>query len=142
MIKLRAKSSKYMPVYQTAASAGCDVKAKKTVIIMPQQTVVIPTGLYIDSWSAMGRNVLPELQMRLRSSLVIKHGLCIPNGVGTIDADYPGEIGIIVHNLSNKKVQVDKEDRVGQLVLTYVYRITDVEVADKIRAGGYGSTGK
>lgn len=130
-----------MPEYQTEGSAGADVKAKKSLVILPHQTVVIPTGLYIASWMPLGHKI-PELQMRLRSSLALKYGLCIPNGVGTIDADYPGEIGIIVHNLGTKPYKVEKEDRVGQLVLNYVNRITDIPIKSDERSGGYGSTGK
>ena len=140
MIKLRSNVKKYMPVYQTLGSAGCDVMAKKDMTILPHQTVIIPVGLYIDSWTAVGFNTIPELQMRLRSSLAIKHNLCIPNGVGTIDADYPGEIGIIVHNLGTKPYAVEKGQRIGQLVLNYVKRITNVEVLEEERTGGYGST--
>lgn len=142
MIKLRSNVKKYLPVYQTAASAGCDVKAKKSITILPHQTVIVPTGLYIDSWLPLGFNQIPELQMRLRSSLAIKHNLCIPNGVGTIDADYPGEIGIIIHNLGPKLYQIQKEDRVGQLVLNYVRRVEGATILDDEREGGYGSTGK
>lgn len=140
MIKLRSNVKKYMPVYQTRGSAGCDVKAKKSVTILPHQTVIVPTGLYIDSWMHLGFSQIPELQMRLRSSLAIKHNLCIPNGVGTIDADYPGEIGIIIHNLGPKPYKIQKEDRIGQLVLNYIRRIDGVEVLCRDRKGGYGST--
>lgn len=141
MIKLRANVSKYLPEYQTEGSAGCDVKAKKSMIILPHQTVIVPTGLYIESWMNIGQRI-PELQMRLRSSLAIKYNLCIPNGVGTIDADYPGEIGIIIHNLGTKPYQIEKEDRVGQLVLNYTHQIPNIKIKEQERIGGYGSSGK
>jgi dUTP pyrophosphatase len=139
MIRLNATSPELMPMYMSSASAGADVKSKKYVMILPGETKVVLTGVFIEEWRYLKNNSIPFLDMRLRSSLSLK-GLSIPNGVGTIDADYGNEIGLIVHNHSKEAVIIKEETRIGQLVLNYTQDIEGVERLTTKRKGGYGST--
>jgi dUTP pyrophosphatase len=139
VIKLRFKKGSTAK-YETAASAGADIASRGQHIMNPGRIAIIPTGVFIDSWAPKA-NTFPELQLRLRSSIALNKGLIIPNGVGTIDADYPDEIGLILMNPTDVTQIIDDGERVGQLVLNYVRRIEDLTVGGK-RTGGYGSTNK
>ena len=129
-----------MPEYQTTLSAGCDVCANLTYPkwLEPGQIETIPTGLSIA--------VPPgyELQVRSRSGLA-KKGVVVANGVGTIDADYRGEIQVLLINLGKEKFQVDKGMRIAQLVLSRVEQIKWESVSEldetERGTGGFGSTG-
>lgn len=141
-VKIINKSHHALPQYATPLSAGMDIRAFLTeaVEIKPLERKLIPTGLYI---------ALPEgyeAQMRPRSGLAIKHGISLLNTPGTIDADYRGEIGIILINLSNEPFVVNDGERICQMVITTHSQIKwqPEETLDETErgAGGFGHTGK
>ena len=131
-----------LPAYATASSAGLDLKAAldQTVTLRPLERKIIGTGLKI---------ALPEgyeAQVRPRSGLAAKHGLTVLNAPGTIDADYRGEIGVILVNLSNEAVEINPGERIAQLVVAQ-YTQVDWQVVESLDStdrgeGGFGSTGK
>lgn len=131
-----------LPSYSTPLSAGMDLRAnvKEPVVLKPLERVMIPTGLRIE---------LPcgyEAQIRPRSGLAAKHGISIVNSPGTIDADYRGEIKIILVNLSSENFTVNKGDRIAQMVVAKHETVeweNAVSLDESERgAGGFGSTGK
>lgn len=131
-----------LPQYETAHAAGMDIRAfiEAEITIKPLQRVLVPTGLYIE---------LPvgfEAQIRPRSGLAYKHGISIVNSPGTIDADYRGEIKVLLVNLSDTDFVVNNGDRIAQMVIAKHETIawnTVEELSDTARgAGGYGHTGK
>lgn len=131
-----------LPQYETAHAAGMDMRAftESEITIKPLQRVLIPTGLYIE---------LPvgyEAQIRPRSGLAYKHGISIVNAPGTIDADYRGEIKVLLVNLSDTDFVVNNGDRIAQMVIAKHETISwepVTELSDTARgAGGYGHTGK
>ena len=131
-----------MPAYATPQSAGMDIRANLTepVELKPLERKLIPTGLYI---------ALPEgyeAQLRPRSGLALKHGLTLLNSPGTIDADYRGEIGVIVVNLSSEPFTIADGERICQMVITTHAHVEweAVETLDETErgAGGFGHTGK
>lgn len=137
----KIKDKAILPSYQTVNSSGMDVSAciDKPIILEPMQRGIIPTGLAIE---------LPrgyEAQIRARSGLSIKHGLTVINGVGTIDSDYRGEIGVLMINLSNESFSVEPNMRVAQMVISKYETIhwEEVKSLDETSrgSGGYGSTG-
>ncbi|WP_018479617.1 dUTP diphosphatase [Pontibacter roseus] len=130
-----------LPSYQTEHSAGMDLRAnlETPVTLKPLQRALIPTGLFIE---------LPEgheAQIRPRSGLAYKHGISIVNSPGTIDADYRGEIKVLLVNLSDQDFVVEDGERVAQMVVARYERVAWAEaeaLTDTERgAGGYGSTG-
>ncbi|MCM1031369.1 MAG: dUTP diphosphatase [Oscillibacter sp.] len=136
------KSKHPLPEYKTKLSAGMDIRANldETVVLQPLERKLVPTGLFIE---------LPEgyeAQMRPRSGLALNEGLGLLNSPGTIDADYRGEIGIIVVNLSNNVVSIKDGDRIAQMVINKVEQAELVEVKEltdtERGAGGFGHTGK
>ena len=130
-----------MPSYQTEASAGMDLRAQleEPVRLGPLERAVVGTGLYIE---------LPvgfEAQIRPRSGLAAKQGISVLNSPGTIDADYRGEIGVILVNLSNEPVTVNHGERIAQMVISKHEQAEWIEV-DQLEettrgSGGFGSTG-
>jgi dUTP pyrophosphatase len=131
-----------LPQYATAASAGVDLKAaiKEAITLAPLERSIIPTGLKI---------ALPEgyeAQVRPRSGLAAKHGITVLNSPGTIDADYRGEIGVILVNLSQSSFTIQPEERIAQLVVAKYEQIQWEETEELSQtdrgAGGFGSTGK
>ncbi len=141
-IKIINKSEHKLPEYETGASAGMDLRANisEPVILKPLSRAIIKTGLFIE---------LPvgfEAQVRPRSGLAAKHGLTVLNSPGTVDADYRGEIGVILVNLSNTDFKIENGERIAQLVIAKHERATWLEVNklnDTARGeGGFGSTGK
>lgn len=141
-VKIINKSHHSLPHYATPLSAGMDIRAflPEPVEIKPLERKLIPTGLYI---------ALPEgyeAQMRPRSGLAIKHGITLLNTPGTIDADYRGEIGIILINLSNEPFTVNDGERICQMVVAAHGRVEwqPEEILDNTTrgAGGFGHTGK
>lgn len=141
-IKIVNKSKHPLPEYKTKLSAGMDIRANidDVVTLKPLERKLIPTGLYIE---------LPggyEAQMRPRSGLALNEGLGLLNSPGTIDADYRGEIGIIVVNLSNALVTIKDGDRICQMVINKVEQaeLIEVDTLDETErgAGGFGHTGK
>ena len=141
-IKIINKSHHPMPAYATPQSAGMDIRANLTepVELKPLERKLIPTGLYI---------ALPEgyeAQLRPRSGLALKHGLTLLNSPGTIDADYRGEIGVILVNLSAEPFTIADGERICQMVITtHAHGEWEaVETLDETErgAGGFGHTGK
>ena len=141
-IKVINKSNNSLPKYETSASAGVDIRAfiKEPTVIYPGQSIIVKTGLYVE---------IPigyEIQLRPRSGLAAKHGITVLNTPGTIDADYRGEICVILINHGDGPFDVINGERIGQLVLNKVRQIQweqVLELADTERgAGGFGSTGK
>ncbi len=131
-----------LPTYATAASAGMDLRAaiEESISLAPMERKIIPTGMSI---------ALPEgheAQVRPRSGLAVKHGITVLNSPGTIDADYRGEIGVILINLSNEVFTVAPEDRIAQLVIAQytqiVWEPTQTLEESERGSGGFGSTGK
>ncbi len=140
-IKIRNTSGLPLPSYQTEQSAGMDLVAAigAAVTITPGERAIIPTGLYIE---------LPEgyeLQIRGRSGLAAKAGIMPANGVGTIDADYRGEIGVILLNTSKTTFTVQRGDRIAQAVVAQFEHVVwnEVETLNETGrgSGGFGSTG-
>lgn len=141
-IKIVNKSTHPLPHYGTEASAGVDLRANITeaITLKPLERVLIKTGLFIE---------LPvgyEAQVRPRSGLAYKHGLTVLNTPGTIDADYRGEIGVILVNLSNEGFTIENGERVAQMVIAKHEQaqwdlVEELSATDR-GAGGFGSTGK
>ncbi len=135
------KSNNKLPQYETEYSAGMDLRAflDEPVILKPLERKIIPTGLYISIPKGF------EAQVRPRSGLSIKQGITVLNSPGTIDADYRGEIGVILINLSNKDFTINNGDRIAQMIFAKHERINwnIVETLDKTERGegGFGSTG-
>ena len=140
-IEIINKSNHNLPHYETTSSAGMDLKAfiDKPVILNSLERKIIKTGLYISLPKGF------EAQVRSRSGLSIKHGLCVLNSPGTIDADYRGEVGVILINLSQDCFTVNNGDRIAQLVIARHEQIKwkEVTVLDETDRGegGFGSTG-
>ena len=140
-IKIINKSEHELPSYQTTASAGMDLRANNEdpIMLKPLERAIIPTGIYIE---------LPvgyEAQIRPRSGLAAKKGISLVNSPGTIDADYRGEIGVILDNLSNEPFTVEKGERIAQMVIAKQEQAEWVLVdglgESERGAGGFGSTG-
>ncbi|RZJ81833.1 MAG: dUTP diphosphatase [Flavobacterium sp.] len=141
-IKIINHSTHPLPAYETAHAAGMDLRAftPERITIKPLQRLLVPTGLHIE---------LPigyEAQIRPRSGLAFKHGIGIVNSPGTIDADYRGEIKVLLVNLSDAEFVINDGDRIAQMVIakheTISWDNVD-ELSDTARgAGGYGHTGK
>ncbi|WP_338393240.1 dUTP diphosphatase [Fulvitalea axinellae] len=141
-VKVINKSGHSLPVYQTDLSAGMDLHACLTepVTLKPLERMLVPTGLHIELPAGF------EAQVRPRSGLAFKHGLTVLNSPGTIDADYRGEIKVLLVNLSNDEFEIRDGERVAQMVVAKHERVEWLEaeaLTDTERgAGGYGSTGK
>lgn len=141
-VKLINKSPFPMPEYKTILSAGMDLNAciDEAFVLQPMERRLIPTGLYME---------LPEgfeAQIRPRSGLAYKHGVTVLNTPGTIDADYRGEIGVLLVNLSNEAYTIKAGERIAQMVIAKYERVIwqpvdSLEETDR-GAGGFGSTGK
>jgi dUTP pyrophosphatase len=129
-----------LPAYATPASAGVDLYAAEERVLQPGERALIPTGIRI---------ALPvgyEAQVRPRSGLALKHGIILPNSPGTIDADYRGEIQVILQNLGDAPFSVQPGDRIAQMIVAPVSRVAwaEVDALDETErgSGGFGSTGK
>ncbi|RXR24383.1 dUTP diphosphatase [Flavobacterium stagni] len=140
-IKIINTSSHDLPAYETLASAGMDLRAQldEPVTLQPLGRAIIKTGLFIE---------LPvgyEAQVRPRSGLAAKKGITVLNSPGTVDADYRGEIGVILVNLSQEPFVVENGERIAQLVIAKHERAEWIEVTELSEtsrgAGGFGSTG-
>jgi dUTP pyrophosphatase len=140
-IKIINKSKHSLPHYATSAAAGLDIRAnvEQPIILKPLERVLISTGLYIE---------LPlgfEAQIRPRSGLAFKNGITVLNSPGTIDADYRGEIKILLINLSNEEFIINDGERIAQLVIASHEKAEWIEVDELIEttrnAGGFGHTG-
>lgn len=140
-IKIINKSQHDLPNYETFASAGMDLRANLTesITLKPLERTIVKTGLFIE---------LPigfEAQVRPRSGLAAKKGITVLNSPGTVDADYRGEIGVILVNLSNDDFVIENGERIAQLVIAKHERAELIEVEELTEtsrgAGGFGSTG-
>lgn len=140
-IEIINKSKFELPRYETSGSAGMDLMANldEPVVLKPLERSVVPTGLYI---------ALPEgyeAQIRARSGLSLKHGITTANGIGTIDSDYRGEIGVILVNLSNETYTINSGDRIAQMVIAKYEKATFIDVEELSETtrneGGFGHTG-
>lgn len=141
-VKIVNKSHFEAPSYATGQSAGMDLRADiaESVTLGPLQRELIPTGLYIELPAGF------EAQIRPRSGLAVKHGISLVNTPGTIDADYRGEIKVILVNLSSEPFTVNPGERIAQMVVARHERVEweEVEVLEESARGegGFGSTGR
>ena len=141
-VKIVNNSRFALPEYQTPLSAGLDIRANlgQSVTLHPLERAMIPTGLYVE---------LPEgceMQIRPRSGLAAKHGITVLNSPGTIDADYRGEIKVILVNLSNDPFTIEAGERIAQMIVAR-YEQIEWQAVEELSstergAGGFGSTGK
>ncbi|WP_130733188.1 dUTP diphosphatase [Flavobacterium sp. J27] len=140
-IKVINRSQHELPSYETMTSAGMDLRANlsESIVLKPLERSIVKTGLFIE---------LPigyEAQVRPRSGLAAKKGITVLNSPGTVDADYRGEIGVILVNLSNEEFTVENGERIAQLIIAKHERAEWVEVeilTETARGeGGFGSTG-
>ncbi len=141
-VKIVNNSRFVLPEYQTPLSAGLDIRANldESVTLGPLERAMIPTGLYVE---------LPEgceMQIRPRSGLAAKHGITVLNSPGTIDADYRGEIKVILVNLSNEPFTIEAGERIAQMIVAR-YEQIEWQAVEELSstergAGGFGSTGK
>ncbi len=140
-VKIINKSKNDLPKYSTPSAAGMDLRAnlEAPVTLAPLERKLIPTGLFIE---------LPEgyeCQIRPRSGLALKHGITVLNTPGTVDADYRGEIGVILVNLSNEPFVVNHGERICQMVVarhaTIEWTVAETLADSERGAGGFGHTG-
>ena len=141
-VKIVNHSKHALPEYQTPLSAGLDIRANldESVTLRPLERAMIPTGLFVE---------LPEgceMQIRPRSGLAAKHGITVLNSPGTIEADYRGEIKVILVNLSNEPFTIESGERIAQMIVARYEQIEWLPVeelgATERGAGGFGSTGR
>lgn len=141
-VKVINKSRHALPRYETPLSAGMDVRANldEPIVLKPLARALIPTGLFVELPAGY------EMQVRPRSGLAAKFGLTVLNAPGTIDADYRGEVKVILANLSSEEFVVNDGERIAQLVVARHEQVeweSAEELSDTSRgAGGFGSTGK
>ena len=142
VVQIVNSSDNQLPAYATPHSAGMDLRASlpESLTIAPMQRLLVSTGLFI---------ALPEgteAQIRPRSGLAYKHGITVLNSPGTIDADYRGELKVLLVNLSDKDFTIQHGERIAQLVVAKYERVQFAEVQDltdtERGAGGFGHTGK
>ena len=141
-IKIVNQSNNPLPEYATMGSSGMDIRAfiAQPMVLQPSERVLVPTGLFVEI--PLGY----EIQIRPRSGLAIKQGITCLNTPGTIDADYRGEIKVILINLSTEPQTIHPADRIAQMVVQKVEQVQWVPVSElnesERGAGGFGSTGK
>ena len=140
-VQIINKSKHQTPSYETLLSAGMDLRANisESIALKPLERVIVKTGLFIALPAGL------EAQVRPRSGLAAKKGITVLNSPGTVDADYRGEIGVILVNLSNEDFLIKDGERIAQLIIAKHEQITwkEVSVLDKTKRGegGFGSTG-
>ena len=141
IVKIINKSKNELPKYETLFSAGMDLRAnlEESIVLKPSQRLVVKTGLFISLQQGY------EAQIRPRSGLALKKGVTVLNSPGTIDADYRGEIGVILINLSDSDFEINTGDRIAQMIIAKHEKI-EWEVVDKLDDSvrgdkGFGSTG-
>ena len=140
-IKIINKSNHELPSYETIASAGMDLRAfiQEPITLQPLERTIVPTGLFMAIPTGF------EAQVRPRSGLAIKKGITVLNSPGTVDADYRGEIGVILINLSSDVFIIENGERIAQMIITKHERanwklVTELDATDR-GEGGFGSTG-
>ena len=142
IVKIVNKSAYPLPQYESALAAGMDVKANITepVLLKPMARAMVPTGLFVEIPAGY------EIQVRPRSGLAAKFGITVLNAPGTVDADYRGEIKVILVNLSDNDFEIQPGERIAQLVLARHERAdwqpVDILSDTNRGAGGFGSTGR
>ena len=141
IVKIINRSRNELPKYETLFSAGMDLRAdlEESIIIKPLQRLVVKTGLFISLQQGY------EAQIRPRSGLALKKGITVLNSPGTIDADYRGEIGVILINLSDSDFEINTGDRIAQMIIAK-HETIEWEAVDKLDNSvrgdkGFGSTG-
>ncbi|MEN9399675.1 MAG: hypothetical protein RL632_776 [Bacteroidota bacterium] len=140
-VKVINRSSHALPAYETVSSAGMDVRANigEAIVLAPMSRALIPTGLYLEIPHGY------ECQVRPRSGLALKKGVSVLNTPGTIDADYRGEVGVILFNMSDSAFTVENGERIAQLVFAPVLQVewdeSESLTETERGAGGFGSTG-
>lgn len=140
-VKVINKSQHALPAYETTASAGLDVRANidAPITLEPLERALVKTGLFLEIPVGF------ECQVRPRSGLALKKGITVLNAPGTIDADYRGEVGVILINLSNESFVIENGERIAQLVFARYeqaeWQETDTLTSTERGAGGFGSTG-
>lgn len=141
-VKIINKSNNSLPEYATAYSAGMDLRANLTesITLKPLERVLVPTGLFVELPAGY------EAQIRPRSGLAVKYGISVLNSPGTIDADYRGEVRVVLVNLSNTEFVINHGERICQMVVAKHATVQwdeaeDLEASDR-GAGGFGHTGK
>lgn len=141
-VKVINRSHHDLPRYETALAAGMDVRANlsEPIVLKPLERAMVPTGLFVELPAGY------EMQVRPRSGLAAKFGLTVLNAPGTIDADYRGEVKVILANLSSEPFTINDGERIAQLVVAQHSQVIwepAEELSDTSRgAGGFGSTGK
>ena len=140
IVQVINESLNMLPAYETPQSAGMDVRCTEYIVMNPGERVLAKTGLFVQIPAGF------EIQVRPRSGLALKQGVTVLNTPGTIDADYRGEIGVILINHSSTVAEFARGERIAQLVMTRVERI-EWEITDSLSdtkrgLGGFGSTGK
>ena len=141
-VKIINKSQHPLPAYETILSAGMDLRANlsEPIILQPMQRALIPTGLYIELPAGT------EAQIRPRSGLAFKHGITVLNSPGTIDADYRGEIKVLLINLSQEPFEIKDTERIAQMVVskheTVEWQLVETLNQTQRGEGGFGHTGK
>ena len=141
-IKIVNKSNNELPAYSTELSAGMDLRAflPEPVVLKPLERRLIPTGLFVEIPAGF------EAQIRPRSGLALKKGITVLNTPGTIDADYRGEVGIILINLSNEEFVIESGERICQMIIasheTVKWNLVEKLVETSRGEGGFGHTGK
>ena len=140
-VKIINKSKNELPKYETLFSAGMDLRAslEESIVLKPSQRLVVKTGLFISLQPGY------EAQIRPRSGLALKKGITVINSPGTIDADYRGEIGVILINLSDSDFEINTGDRIAQMIMAKHEKV-EWEAVDKLDDSvrgdkGFGSTG-
>ena len=142
VVKIINKSHHQLPAYETIQSAGMDLRAnlEEPITLQPMQRCLVPTGLFMSLPAGY------EAQVRPRSGLAIKKGITVLNSPGTIDADYRGEICVILINLSQEPFVINDGERIAQMIISNYEQVewNQVEVLDDTErgAGGFGHTGK
>lgn len=136
----KEKDNAIIPQYQTEGAAGFDFHSIEDMVILPGETKIVSTGLSVEvpkGW---------ELQVRCRSSIAAKTSVRLANGVGTVDSDYRGVVGVILHNTGEYNFEIKEGDRVAQGVMKRSPKVEIVEVTELSKSkrdkGGFGSTGK
>ncbi|MEE1323053.1 MAG: dUTP diphosphatase [Bacteroidales bacterium] len=141
-VKIINKSQHPLPAYETNLSAGMDLRANlsEPIILQPMQRALIPTGLYIELPAGT------EAQIRPRSGLAFKHGITVLNSPGTIDADYRGEIKVLLINLSQEPFEIKDSERIAQMIIskheTVEWQLVETLNQTQRGEGGFGHTGK
>lgn len=140
-VKIINHSKHPLPAYETSSSAGLDIRANlnEAIVLNPFERVLVKTGIFMEIPDGF------ECQVRSRSGLALKKGVSVLNSPGTIDADYRGEVGVILINLSNEVFMIEDGERIAQLVFAPVEQAQWLETEELSKtergAGGFGSTG-